>query len=150
MIVRKANLQDIDQILELFAEIRGLITERKEVLDAKQLIKARNLCIKEIEDPDTHIMVGDVRGKIIGMLTLFIHPNVKHASHRAVINDFIVTKSERGKGAGTMIFQGMLNYCKKNGIKVVKLTCEKTLPKAHKFYKQMGGVSTEIMFRYDL
>lgn len=150
MIVRRANLQDLNQVLELFAEIRVLIKERKEILDEKQLIIARKLCIKILRDRATHIMIGVEKDKIIGMLTLFIHPNVKHASYRAVVNDFIVTKSERGKGAGTTIFQESLRYCKSIGVDVVKLSSEKTLPLSHKFYMKMGGVSTEIMFRYDL
>jgi GNAT superfamily N-acetyltransferase len=99
---------------------------------------------------DTMIFVAESDGKLQGLVTFYLLPNVRHGWYRGHIEDFFVTGSARGSGIGTQLFDAIKDYCRKNNIKVVKLDSGNELGSAHKFYERNGGKTTERFFRFDL
>jgi len=99
---------------------------------------------------DTLIFVVEESVRIIGLMTLYLLPNMRHGWHRGHIEDFVISKKERGKGIGTKLFNTVKQYCKKNNIKVIKLDSGVDLVDAHRFYEKNGGKFTEKMFRFDI
>jgi GNAT superfamily N-acetyltransferase len=99
---------------------------------------------------DTMIFVAEEDGELLGLLSFFVLPNVRHGYHRGHVEDFFVSERARRKGVGTRLFEFMKEYCKKNGIRVVKLDSGNELAGAHEFYEKQGGKTTERFFRFDL
>jgi len=99
---------------------------------------------------DTLIFVGEEDGKLIGLITLYLLPNMRHGWHRGHVEDFVISENSRGKGIGTQLFNAVKKYCKENNIKVIKLDSGVDLIGAHKFYEKNGGKFTEKMFRFDV
>jgi len=102
------------------------------------------------ERPDTHIFVAEEAGHLLGIVFLYLLPNVRHGYFRGHIEDFFVSASARRKGVGTALFGAVTEYCRNNGVTVIKLDSGNDLTGAHAFYEGVGGRSTERFFRFDL
>ncbi len=96
------------------------------------------------------IFVAEEGGKLAGLVTFYLLPNIRHGWHRGHIEDVIVSQSFRRRGVGTKLFDAIKAYCRTNNIKVIKLDSGLELVDAHKFYEKQGGKYTEKMFRFDL
>ncbi len=145
MVIRLATSYDKDQILNLFDEFSAL-------LQAKEIPSQVGVKIFDeiIERIDTHIFVAEDDGKLLGLVTLYLLPNIRHGWHRGHIEDFFITSDKRGKGIGSQLFNFAKKYCKDNNIKVIKLDSGNELTDAHKFYEKNGGKTTERFFRIDI
>lgn len=145
MKVRFATASDKQQILALFDEF-SLLFHAKDV--PSQVGGA--IFDEIIHRDDTKIFVAEEKGKVVGLATFYLLPNIRHGWHRGHIEDFFVTNPYRGKGVGSQIFSALKEYCRNHAIKVIKLDSEKDLVNAHVFYEKNGGKFTEKMFRFDL
>lgn len=99
---------------------------------------------------DTKIFIAEESGKLYGVVTFYLLPNIRHGWHRGHIEDFFVSKEARGKGIGTQLFDFIKEYCRENNIRVIKLDSGNELTEAHKFYEKNGGRTTERFFRFDV
>ncbi len=103
-----------------------------------------------ISRKDTLIFVAEEGDELVGLITLYLLPNIRHGWHRGHIEDFVVSKAVRGKGIGSQLFDAVKKHCKENNIKVIKLDSGVELTNAHRFYEKNGGKFTEKMFRFDI
>ncbi len=152
MEVRFANPRDKKQVLKLLAELsdevnRGKPSAKKEESTQKiggpifdEIMKRKN----------TMIFVAVDNNKMLGLATFYLLPVIRHGWHRGHIEDFIVSKKIRGKGIGSEIMEKIKEYCRKNKIKVIKLSSRIENKKAHKFYSKHGGKHMEKFFRFDV
>ncbi|MGI8420057.1 MAG: GNAT family N-acetyltransferase [Candidatus Levyibacteriota bacterium] len=99
---------------------------------------------------DTMIFVAEEDAEIVGVVTFYILPNLRHGGHRGHIEDCVVSKKVRGKGIGSKLFDAVKEYCRQNNINVFKLDSSNELIETHKFYEKNGGKQTEKMFRFDI
>ncbi|MGH7204107.1 MAG: GNAT family N-acetyltransferase [Candidatus Levyibacteriota bacterium] len=97
---------------------------------------------------DTMIFVAEEDTEIVGVVTFYILPNIRHGSHRGHIEDCVVSKKVRGKGIGSKLFDAVKEYCKQQNIKVFKLDSSNELIETHRFYEKNGGKQAEKMFRF--
>lgn len=145
MRVRLATPDDKKQILSLLDEFSKFFRSN----DIPSQV-GKEMFDEVIKRKDTKIFVAENKGKLIGLATFYILPNIRHGYYRGHIEDFITTELYRGQGVGTKIFSAIKLYCLKNKIKVIKVDSEKNLISSHKFYERNGGRHTENMFRFDL
>lgn len=145
MQIRLATYKDKEQILKLFNEFSDLFKAK----DIPSQVGG-SIYDEIINRKDTEIFVAEDNGKLVGLATLYLLPNIRHGWHRGHLEDFFTTESYRRKGVGTKIFKAIKEYCKNKNVKVIKLDSEKNLYKSHKFYEKNGGKYTENMFRFDL
>ena len=145
MTVRFAKIEDKDQILSLLDEFSRFV-------DAHDIPSAigRDIFDEIIRREDTKIFVAEENGELVGVVTFYLLPNIRHGWHRGHIEDFFVTEKMRGKGVGGLIFTAIKEFCRKNNIKVIKLDSGNELTNAHAFYERNGGKSTERFFRFDV
>lgn len=145
MNIRRATSKDRAKVL-------GLLDEMSAFFKATDVpSKVGNKIYDEvISRRDTKIFVAEENGKLLGVATFYLLPNLRHGWHRGHIEDFYVAETARGKGVGTKIFDAIKNYCKNNNIKVIKLDSAIELEDAHKFYEKNGGKFKEQMFRFDI
>ena len=150
--IRFASLDDKEGILDLLDELGEEINLRNGYSDHN--IEAKRLggpILEEIlKREDTQVFTADLNGKLVGLITFYILPNIRHGYHRGHIEDIVVSKNMRGKGIGSKLFDSVKEYCKEKDIKVIKLDSGKELTDAHRFYEKNGGKYTEKMFRFDL
>ncbi len=99
MNIRLATLEDKSQVLNLFDEF-SLLFYAKEIPSKV----GRNIFDEILKRNDTKIFVADDEGKLVGLATFYLIPNIRHGWHRGHIEDFFTTSSYIGKGVGTLIF----------------------------------------------
>lgn len=145
MSVRLATASDKQQVLTLFDEL-SLLFRAKDIPSEV----GGDIFDEIVQRVDTKIFVAEDNGRLIGLVTLYLLPNIRHGWHRGHIEDFFTTAVYRRRGIGTKLFAVVKEYCRKHNIKVIKLDSEKNLLNAHAFYEKNGGVFTEKMFRFDL
>lgn len=145
MDIRLATSADKEQVLVLFDEFSSLF----HATDVPSEVGG-DIFDEVITRKDTKIFVADDNGKLIGLATLYLLPNIRHGWHRGHIEDFYVTQTYQNKGVGTQIFTAIKTFCRQNQIRVIKLDSEIHLVTAHKFYEKNGGKFTEKMFRFDI
>jgi GNAT superfamily N-acetyltransferase len=144
-IVRMATLSDQDSVLELFNEFSEFLGSDDRCLDTSEAIYR-----EMINRDDTFIFVAEEGANLLGLVTLYLIPNVRHGWHRGHIEDMFVSESARKSGVAQLLFEEVKNYCKEIGVKVIKLDSGNELTDAHRFYEKQGGKSTERFFRFDL
>lgn len=152
MKIRFASVKDKEKVLMLLDELG-------EEVNKKMGFSPHNAEAQKVGGPifdeiisrkDTLIFVAEENKKLVGLITFYLLPNMRHGWHRGHVEDFVVSKMARGKGIGTQLFNEVKKYCKKNNIKVIKLDSGIDLTGAHKFYEKVGGKFTEKMFRFEI
>jgi len=147
--IRKATLEDLQQIVGLLAE--------DPIASSRESMNPQDLCIyqkafQEIqEDPNHEIMVADISGTVIGVLQLsyLIHLSRKGA-RRAQIEGVRVSKNSRGQGVGKKLIQEAIDRAKSKGCQLVQLTSDKARDDAINFYRSMGFIASHEGFKLRL
>jgi len=145
MNIRFATPQDKEQILKLMDEFNALI--KAEDIPSKI---GGAMFDEIINRDDNKIFVVEENNKIIGTATVYLLPNIRHGRHQGYVKDFFITEKMRRKGVGTTLFEEIKNYCHKNNVKVIKLATGNELLDAQEFYKEKGGKTTEVFFKFDI
>lgn len=152
MNIRFATKKDKEKVL-------ALLDELGEEVNKKMGYSPHNAEAQKVGGPifdeivsrkDTLIFVAEKDSKLLGLVTFYLLPNMRHGWRRGHIEDAVVSESARGQGVGSQLFDTVKKYCRKNNIKVIKLDSGIDLVEAHKFYEKNGGKFTEKMFRFDL
>src|SRR3989338_10471278 len=145
MNVRFASQKDKAEILNLFDEFGYLVNAGE--IPSKV---GGGIFDEIIRRGDTKIFIAEDNGQILGLVTFYLLPNIRHGWKRGHIEDFFITKTARAKGVGTFLLKSIKDYCRKNNIKVIKLHSGNDLVIAHHFYEKNGGKSSEKFFRFDI
>lgn len=145
MKIRLANQNDKEQILSLLDEA----SREWESLEVPSKVGMK-IFEEIINRKDTEIFVAEENERLIGLVTFYLLPNIRHGWHRGHIEDFFVKKDMRSKNVGSMLFGAIKKYCRDNKIRVIKLDSMIENVKSHRFYEKNGGKQTEKMFRFDL
>lgn len=152
MNIRLATKSDKDNILKLMDELGEEVNKVRGYnphnVEAQKV--GGPIFDKIISRKDTLIFVAEENRTLLGLITFYLLPNIRHGWYRGHIEDVVVNKSTRGKGIGSQLFNAVKKYCKENGIKVIKLDSGVDLTDAHRFYEKNGGKFTEKMFRFDI
>lgn len=152
MRIRFATLRDKAKVLRLLDELGEEISENlgysPHHTEAKKL--GGPMFEEIVRRKDTMIFVAEEKRRIVGLVSLYLLPNMRHGYQRGHIEDVVVGRDQRRRGIGTKLFEAVKNFCRKHGIRVIKLDSALALIEAHQFYEKMGGKYTEKMFRFDL
>ena len=100
MNIRFATKEDKSQILklmdELGEEVNRVMGYSPHNAEAQKV--GEHIFDEIISRKDTLIFVAEEDGKIIGLITLYLLPNMRHGWHRGHVEDFVVSETARGKG----------------------------------------------------
>ena len=93
--VREANINDLDQLLELYLSLH----EKEIPAKDEHLEKTWNTILN---DPNHHIVVYEIDGKIVSSCVCLIIPNLTHnVRPHAFIENVVTLEDHRGKGYAT-------------------------------------------------
>ena len=130
--IREAAREDLDQILELYLYLHETEVPEKD----EHMLKTWE---KIISDPDHHLIVLEVDGRIVSSCVCVIIPNLtRYARPYAFIENVVTHEKWRGRGFASQC----LAYAKElaireNCYKMMLLTGSKD-PATHRFYEFAG------------
>ncbi|KPH10878.1 GNAT family N-acetyltransferase [Chryseobacterium sp. ERMR1:04] len=89
---RKATIQDLAQLAELFDQYRIFYHKESDISAAENFLKER------IENKDSEIFVAENGGKLVGFVQLFPIFSSTRMKRYWLLNDLYVNDNYRGKG----------------------------------------------------
>lgn len=89
---RKATIQDLAQLAELFDQYRVFYHKESDIPAAENFLKER------IENKDSEIFVAEENGNLTGFVQLFPIFSSTRMKRYWLLNDLYVNKNHRGKG----------------------------------------------------
>ncbi len=135
--VREAYREDLDAVLELYLDLHEKsIPERNRHLESTWN--------RIIEDPDHHLIVNEIDGRIVSSCVCVIIPNLtRNARPYAFVENVVTRREDRGKGyAGECMDYAKRIAEKENCYKMMLLTGSKKQETFH-FYEKAGYNSSD-------
>lgn len=129
---RKATLQDIGQLSELFDQYRIFYHKDSDLLAAEQFLTER------IENRDSEIFVAESEGKLVGFVQLYPLFSSTRMKRYWLLNDLFVQKSDRGKGFSKELIEKAKDMAKSTGACGILLETGKSNDIGNKLYPSCG------------
>ena len=133
MVIRKANEEDLSEILNLYShpEIdNGCVLNLKNAKQIFQKIKSY---------PDYHIYLAEINNEIVGTFALAIMDNIAHMGAKSgLIEDVVVSQNFQRQGIGKKMMEFAMKLCKEKNCYKVSLSSQLKRENSHKFYESIG------------
>ena len=138
IIYRKAEIEDIDEIIELCNECFEENTS---------LEYARIVFLETVNDPNQIYLIGVMDDCIVAHAKVTIIPTIyENMNTYAIVNHVCVKKEYRRHNLATKMFGEVFRVCKEEGCKKVELWSNNFRVAAHSFYKNYGFVVEDAKF----
>jgi RimJ/RimL family protein N-acetyltransferase len=142
VVLRTLRWEDLDDLLEL---INSLVDEKADIIVNKPVSRefeiewlSRALC--RLEKDETLYLVAEVNGKVVANSEVSKHVN-GYDKHAGMIG-IAIHKDYRDVGIGTKMMKALIDYAKKEGLKVLMLTAFANNKRAIRVYEKNGFVQT--------
>lgn len=143
LVVREAREEDGKVICAMLQELDQAYGD----LTESDLRQQERLWQEAFQDKRQRILAAELKGQIVGTLTLFIMPNLGHGGQPwAAVDNVIVDPSFRGSGIGTALMSRAGKIAGENRCYKIVLTSNLAREKAHEFYRGLGWQQTHLGF----
>ncbi len=141
--VRRATRQDVPAIVHLLAD--DMLGSQREKYQ-EPLPQAYYDAFEQIDrNPQVELIVVEQNGEVIGTLQLtFLVGLSFQGGKRAQIEAVRVANQLRGQGIGRALFRWAIEYARAQKCYVVQLTTNNQRAEAHRFYHELGFVSSHV------
>lgn len=149
VIFRKARIEDLPDIVRMLADdFLGAGREQY----AEPLPGSYVRAFDEIDaDPNNHLIVAEMDGKVVGTLQLTIIPSISfQGGKRATVESVRVDKGIRSAGIGREMMLWAIEMAKSNGCVSMQLTTNTDRVDAHRFYERLGFKPSHIGMKLPL
>jgi predicted N-acetyltransferase YhbS len=150
LVVREATLDDLQCILELYAQLFSNTDQASE--NRRELLSAHYEAFSEIKrSPDSYVFVAESAGAVVGTIAMSMIPNLSHCGRPwAVIENVVVDERARKSSIGASLMQHAIGLAPARGCFRVILSSSVHREGSHKFYQRLGleafGYSFNIHF----
>ena len=142
MSIRKATINDLDSLTELFNSYRLFYQQESDIPGAKSFIKERLL------NEDSVVFIAYEEGKAVGFVQLY--PTFSSVSMKRswILNDLYVNASARKKGFGEKLLQKAIEFAEETGAKGLSLETGHDNVTAQSLYEKIGFKKESNYFYY--
>ncbi|MFD8809012.1 GNAT family N-acetyltransferase [Streptomyces sp. NPDC059597] len=145
--IRRARPDDIPAIVAMLAD-DPLGAQRESPDDLAPYLAAFE---RLAADPNQHLVVAVLEGRVIGTLHLTIIPGLsRKGATRALIEAVRVHADQRGSGLGSELIRWAVARSQELDCALVQLTSDKTRTDAHRFYERLGFTASHEGFKLNL
>jgi predicted N-acetyltransferase YhbS len=150
LVVREATLDDLQCILELYAQLFSNTDQASE--NRRELLSAHYEAFSEIKrSPDSYVLVAESAGAVVGTVAISMIPNLSHCGRPwVVIENVVVDERARKSSIGASLMQHAIGLARARGCFRVILSSSVHREGSHKFYQRLGleafGYSFNIHF----
>lgn len=127
-------------------EIRIVEAPSAELVEALELLlpqlssSAPSITLEALAEiiacPTSTLLIARWNGQIVGALTLVVFRIP--TAQRAWIEDVVVDRTARGRGAGEALVRAAVEMAQRRGAKTVDLTSRRSREAAHRLYEKVG------------
>ena len=144
--IREAQGSDLPRIEKLMVEL----IEAMHVQESLDMSMVAENCRTLLNDVDSHILVAEMDGFVIGAINFSIRKTIIHPEASGLIDEFVVVREHRGKGVGKKLINAAVEECRQLGCCEVEVSTEITNTRARKFYKSCGFDEVGVFFEMDI
>jgi ribosomal protein S18 acetylase RimI-like enzyme len=144
--LRKATLQDLDQLTTLFDQYLVFYKKPSNIEKHKSFLKER------MENNEAIIFLAfddEIKEKAIGFTLIYPTFSSILLSKILILNDLYVDSTIRNNGTGEKLILKTVELAKELGVKLVRLRTAKNNIIAQGLYHKMGFVRDDLVFTYD-
>jgi ribosomal protein S18 acetylase RimI-like enzyme len=140
--IRKATINELDSLTELFNSYRLFYQQESDIPGAKSFIKERLL------NEDSVVFIAYEEGKAVGFVQLY--PTFSSVSMKRswILNDLYVNASARKKGFGEKLLQKAIEFAEETGAKGLFLETGQENVTAQRLYEKIGFKKESNYFYY--
>jgi ribosomal protein S18 acetylase RimI-like enzyme len=135
--VRQAAPTDTHAIVELIGELARTLGGTSPI--------TQDYVGEYLAFPGNSILLAEEGGRVAGLLSVSLRPNLYHAANSALIEELVVRESTRRRGVGSALMSELLRRLPSQGCAEVSVTTMPDNEGAIRFYRSHGLVD-EAMF----
>lgn len=129
---RKATIQDVQQLAELFDQYIVFYHKDSDIPAAEIFLKER------IENRDSEIFVAEYEGKLVGFVQLYPLFSSTRMKRYWLLNDLYVNKNSRGKGFSKELIEEAKEMAKSTDAAGILLETGKSNDIGNQLYRSCG------------
>ncbi|WP_394059815.1 GNAT family N-acetyltransferase [Alcaligenes sp. WGS1538] len=140
-VFRRAEQSDLEAIVAMLADdVLGRQREDTRLPAADAYVQA----FQAIDaDPNQFLAVAELDGAVVGTLQISFMPGLSHqGAWRGEIEAVRIARTARGAGLGRRMMEWAIEQCRARNCRIVQLTSDLKRTDAHRFYEQVGFVSS--------
>ena len=143
MLIRKAEIKDIDEILYLLSDVLELhVRIRPDIFESGHTKYTKEELIIKLSEDNFHIYVGEISNKVVAYAMCVIElPKFTHTMKKVktmYIDDIEVNPEYRGQGLGRELFEYLKEEAKRLNCYNITLNEWEGNDGARKFYEKLG------------
>jgi ribosomal protein S18 acetylase RimI-like enzyme len=138
VLVREAGVEDASGIQTLAGELAEAIGDNPPRTGA---VRAR--LSELLDEPRARVMVAEVEGRVVGVLSLWIKPDLAHGDVVVEVPMLVVSKEARRQGVGTQLMAEARGIAASAGAALIELIATRDNLAAREFYRSLGFVETD-------
>lgn len=145
--IRKATLQDLDQLTDLFDQYVVFYQNPSNIEKHKAYLKER------IENNEATVFIAfdeNKSKKAIGFTLIYITFSSLELNKILILNDLYVDQKARKNGIGEKLILQSIEFAKEIGSNTIRLRTSKSNTVAQGLYNKMGFVREDYLHSYDL
>lgn len=129
---RKATIQDLPQLVELFDQYRIFYHKESNIHTAEKFLKER------IENKDSEIFVAESNGELVGFVQLYPLFSSTRMKRYWLLNDLFVNENYRGKSFSKQLIEEAKELAKSTDAAGILLETGKSNDIGNKLYPSCG------------
>lgn len=130
--IRKATIQDVQQLAELFDQYRVFYHKDSDIPAAESFLKER------IENSDSEIFVAESEGKLVGFVQLYPLFSSTRMKRYWLLNDLYVNENYRGNGFSKELIEEAKQLATSTNASGILLETGKSNDIGNKLYPSCG------------
>jgi GNAT superfamily N-acetyltransferase len=139
--VRLATTVDLELLAALLGELFAI--ERDFTADPARQRAGLALMLSE---PDRRgVLVAESGGAVVGMVTAQLVVSTAEGGLAALVEDMVVTRPERGRGAGRALLEAIEAWARARGASRLQLLADRDNGGALGFYARLGWSGTRLV-----
>jgi GNAT superfamily N-acetyltransferase len=151
IMVRKANLGDVDGITTILRELQWFETIDSEIFNASRtrVVERLKLCLAD-ESHSVYVAEGD-DSRVMGYASVHWLPYFYLQGLEGFISELFIMESDRGHGIGTLLLESIKLEARERGCYRLKLINMHKRESYHReFYKKLGWEERDGDFSFEL
>jgi len=130
--IKKATLNELESLTELFDLYRVFYEQKSDPDGAKEFLKER------FTNKESVIFIAFDENNPVGFVQLYPSFSSVSMNRTWVLNDLYVKESVRGKGFGEKLLKKAINFAEETGAKGISLETGKENVTAQRLYEKIG------------